>query len=82
VIATGESNSLEAFVASVFDQLDLDWHQHVIQDPLLFRPSEIRYNCGNASKAKQILDWEAKKRMQDVIREMIQFELQVLELNK
>jgi GDPmannose 4,6-dehydratase len=79
VIATGEPNSLEEFVASVFSQLDLDWRQHVVQDPGLFRPSEIRYNCGNAEKARGILGWSAQKKMRDVIREMVQHELQLAE---
>ncbi|MDP3584902.1 MAG: GDP-mannose 4,6-dehydratase [Thiobacillus sp.] len=80
VIATGESNSLEEFVASVFSQLGLDWRQHVVQDPGLFRPSEIRYNCGNAEKARRILGWSAQKKMRDVIREMVRYELQLAEV--
>lgn len=79
VIATGESNSLEEFVASVFSQLGLDWRQHVVQDPGFFRPSEIRYNCGNAEKARRILGWSAQKKMRDVIREMVRYELQLAE---
>jgi GDPmannose 4,6-dehydratase len=75
VIATGESNSLKDFVESVFSQLDMDWKEHVVQDVSLFRPSEIRYNCGDASKAKKILGWEADKKMRDVIGEMIRHEL-------
>lgn len=77
VIATGESNSLEAFVASVFSELGLDWRQYVVQDPSLFRPSEIRYNCGNAEKARRILGWSAQKKMCDVICEMVRYELQL-----
>lgn len=80
VIATGESNSLEEFVASVFSELGLDWRQHVLQDPGLFRPSEIRYNCGNAEKAQRILGWSAQKKMRDVIREMVRYELQLAEV--
>lgn len=80
VIATGQSNSLEEFVASAFSQLGLDWRQHVVQDPHLFRPSEIRYNCGNAEKAQRILGWSAQKKMRDVIREMIRYELQSAEM--
>jgi GDPmannose 4,6-dehydratase len=80
VIATGESNSLEEFVASVFSELGLDWRQHVVQDPGLFRPSEIRYNCGNAGKARRILGWSAQKKMRDVIREMVRYELQLAEV--
>lgn len=74
VIATGESNSLEDFVATAFSELDLDWHQHVVQDSNLFRPSEIRYNRGNAEKARRILGWEARMRMRDVVREMVRQE--------
>lgn len=80
VIATGQSNSLEEFVASTFSQLGLDWRQYVVQDPQLFRPSEIRYNCGNSEKAQRILGWSAQKKMRDVIREMIRYELQSAEM--
>jgi GDPmannose 4,6-dehydratase len=76
VIATGESNSLEDFVASAFSEVGLDWREHVVQDPKLFRPSEIRYNCGNADKARQILAWTAQKKMRDVVSEMVRHELQ------
>lgn len=71
VIATGESNLLEDFVASAFSEVGLDWHEYVVKDAELFRPSEITYSCGNAQKARLILGWEAKMRMKDVVREMI-----------
>lgn len=77
VIATGEPNSLEDFVVSAFSHLGLDWRQHVFQDPSLFRPSEIRYNCGNAEKAQRVLDWSARMKMHDVIREMVRHELEL-----
>jgi GDPmannose 4,6-dehydratase len=76
VIATGESNSLEDFVATAFAQVGLDWRQHVIQDPNLFRPAEIRHSCGHAAKARRVLGWEANMRMRDVVREMIRHEQQ------
>lgn len=76
VIATGESNSLEDFVATAFTGVGLDWHQHVAQDLSLFRPSEIRYNCGNAEKAHRILGWKAGLKMRDVVNEMIRHEQQ------
>ena len=76
VIATGESNSLEDFVAAAFSEVGLDWRQYVHQDPKLFRPSEIRYNCGNADKALRLLGWKANLKMRGVVREMIQHEQQ------
>lgn len=76
VIATGESNSLEDFVATAFSEVGLDWRQYVVQDPKLFRPSEIRHSCGNAEKARRMLGWEAQMKMRDVVREMIRHEQQ------
>jgi GDPmannose 4,6-dehydratase len=74
VIATGESNSLEDFVATAFSEVGLDWRQYVIQDPKLFRPTEIRHSRGHAEKARRMLGWEADMRMRDVVREMIRHE--------
>lgn len=75
VIATGEAHSLEDFVATSFSALDLDWKDYVVQDAKLFRPSEIRYSCGNPEKAKKILDWEPQMKMHDVVKEMTLNEL-------
>jgi GDPmannose 4,6-dehydratase len=41
VIATGETRSLEEFVAAAFDRAGLDWHDHVDLDPTLLRPTDI-----------------------------------------
>lgn len=77
VIATGESNSLEEFVATAFSEVGLDWRQHVAQDQSLFRLTEIRYSRGQAEKARKKLNWEARMRMRDVVREMIRYERQL-----
>jgi GDPmannose 4,6-dehydratase len=71
VIATGETNTLEAFAAEAFAQLGLDWQEHVIIDPTLLRPSEIMASRGNPGKADKELGWRAENRMRDVIRIMI-----------
>jgi GDPmannose 4,6-dehydratase len=74
VISTGESNSLEDFVAAAFSEVGLDWRQYIVQDTKLFRPSEISYNCGNAEKAHRVLDWQAQMKMRDVVHEMIRYD--------
>jgi len=76
VIATGQSNSLEDFVATAFSEVALDWRQYVIQDPKLFRPTEIRHSRGRPEKARRVLGWEANMRMRDVVRDMIRHEQQ------
>ena len=74
VIATGETNTLEHFIAETFAQLGLDWHEHVSSDPSLLRPSEIMVSRGNPCKAGKELGWRAEYRMRDVIRLMIDAE--------
>jgi GDPmannose 4,6-dehydratase len=75
VIATGESHSLEDFVAESFRYFSLDWREHVVSDKALFRPSEILQSCGDAEKALKDLGWSAKSRMKDVVHQMINAEL-------
>jgi GDPmannose 4,6-dehydratase len=71
VIATGETNRLEDFVAEVFKCVGLDWHDHVESDPSLLRPSEIMVSRANPEKSVIKLGWQAKYRMKDVARMMV-----------
>ena len=79
VIATGESHSLEEFVEGVFAQLGLDWRSHTVVSNTLFRPTDISEGRGDARKAAHLLRWQAQSRLQDVIRMMVQAELQLLQ---
>jgi GDPmannose 4,6-dehydratase len=71
VIATGELNSLESFVDTVFSQLGLDWKDHVKQNEEFMRPTDLAISFGNPLKAKKILNWQAQYKMRDVIRMMM-----------
>ncbi|MFZ1538465.1 MAG: GDP-mannose 4,6-dehydratase [Chromatiaceae bacterium] len=71
VIATGETYSLEEFVAAAFTEQGLDWHEHVAHDQTLLRPADISYSAGDASKADRVLGWRAMLRMPDVVRHMM-----------
>jgi GDPmannose 4,6-dehydratase len=74
VIATGESNSLESFVEQAFNEVGLDWKDHVETDPALVRPSEIAANVGNPGKAITKLGWKPAYRMSDVVKAMVEAE--------
>ena len=74
VIATGETNSLEDFVAEAFRCNGLDWQDHVEADPTLLRPSEILVGRANPDKAFNKLGWKAGYKMRDVIRLMVEAE--------
>ena len=71
IIATGESNTLQDFMATAFEALGLDWTQHVFTDTRLLRPTEIMVSRGNPAKALDKLDWQAKNKMRDVILSII-----------
>ena len=51
VIATGESNTLETFLATAFENAGLDWHDHVETDPTLTRPTDLAVGRANTAKA-------------------------------
>jgi GDPmannose 4,6-dehydratase len=74
VIATGESHSLEEFVAAAFDSVGLDWRAYVVSDPSLYRPTELTAGRGNPEKAEKRLGWKARYMMHDVVRMMVQEE--------
>lgn len=71
VIATGQTHSLEDFVAEAFSTLGLDWRSHVDSDTALFRPSELLISRADPSRAVARLDWKAQLDMGDVVRGMV-----------
>ena len=71
IIATGESNSLQDFVAKTFDMVGLDWGDFVESDPTLFRPADLTISRGCAEKAFDKIGWQAKYKMGDVVRKMV-----------
>lgn len=74
VIATGKTYALEEFIKVVFENLNLDWQNHVEVDQKLFRPTDILLGKANPKKAKERLNWVANNNMQDVARYMVEFE--------
>jgi GDPmannose 4,6-dehydratase len=74
VIATGETNTLEAFVEAAFEYVGKDWRDHVDSDPALKRPSDIRIGRADPTKAARVLGWQATIKMREVVRRMIDAE--------
>ena len=76
VIATGESYSLQEFVETAFRELKLDWQEFVVADSSLLRPTDLAVSKANPSKAMNILNWQAKNKMKDVVSMMVKEENQ------
>jgi GDPmannose 4,6-dehydratase len=71
VIATGVSVSLQEFVDEVFGSLGLDAGEHVASEKQLYRPSDIAWSQGDASRAHERLEWVAQTRMPELAKRLV-----------
>jgi GDPmannose 4,6-dehydratase len=72
VIATGETHSIGDLLDVAFSRVGIaDWKRHVEQDPRYFRPAEVDLLIGDASKARDQLDWAPTMGFQQLIERMV-----------
>jgi GDPmannose 4,6-dehydratase len=81
ILATGESHTVREFVEAAFGYANLDWKEFVKHDPRYERPAEVDVLLGDASKAKKILDWEPKVRFHELVRIMVDADMDLLSRN-
>ncbi len=75
VISTNETHSVKEFVQETFALLDLDWEQYVDYDKRYERPTEVDLLIGDYSKAKNQLGWEPSVTFKDLVRIMVESDL-------
>ena len=80
VIATGENHSVREFLDEAFGYLDLDWKDFVETDPRYYRPAEVDLLQGDASKARRVLGWEPKVSFKELVRLMVDHDLELARL--
>ena len=78
IVATGRSHTLTEFVETAFRLVGRDWRHHVTADRDLLRPTDIRINRVDPSKAASGLPWKARSTMRDVVRMMFEAEIENL----
>jgi len=71
VIATGEAHSVRDFLDIAGERLGIDWQKHVEIDPRYFRPTEVDYLQGDASKARKALGWKPETSFQQLVESMV-----------
>ena len=72
VVATGTSYSVGDFVRMAFEHAGLDWEKHVKFDPRYLRPTEVDDLIGDASKARELLGWQAQTYTPELVRIMVE----------
>jgi GDPmannose 4,6-dehydratase len=79
VIATGEAHTVREFAELAFGRVDLNWEDYVEIDPRYYRPSEVDYLMGDASKAKNAFGWTSRTSFDELVRIMVDADVQLLE---
>jgi len=77
VLATNETHSVKEFVELAFSHVDLDWKQYVRYDKRYERPAEVDLLIGNPAKAKRLLGWEPTVRFPELVRIMVEADLEM-----
>ena len=76
IVATGEKHSVKEFVELAFSRLGLDWREYVEVDPKFFRPAEVNTLRGDASKAREVLDWKPTVAFDQLVNMMVDADLE------
>jgi GDPmannose 4,6-dehydratase len=82
VIATGEAHSVRELCAEAFGHVGLDYQEFVEIDPRYYRPTEVDYLLGDSSKARQKLGWSPRTSFKQLIRLMMESDLELAEREK
>jgi GDPmannose 4,6-dehydratase len=78
VIATGETHPVRELCQIAFDQVGLNWEDHVVVDQQFFRPAEVDLLIGDPSKAREKLGWKPEIGFEDLVRGMVDADVTAL----
>jgi GDPmannose 4,6-dehydratase len=76
VVATNETHSIREFLEHAFTHVGLNWQDYVDFDERYCRPAEVDLLIGDYSKAKQKLGWEPKTKFADLVKLMVDADMQ------
>jgi GDPmannose 4,6-dehydratase len=82
VVSTGEAHSVRDLLNIAGERLGLDWEKHVEIDPRYFRPTEVDYLLGDASRAESALGWHAETSFPRLVSMMVDHDLALAKREK
>ncbi|MDH6133809.1 GDPmannose 4,6-dehydratase [Kitasatospora sp. MAA4] len=80
VVGTGRMHSVRDAARIAFECVGLDWEEHVVVDPGLVRPAEVETLCADSSNARQELGWEPEVDFAELMRMMVESDLNQAQL--
>ena len=75
VLATGVTKTVKEFAETAFSSVGLNWKDYVDVSEKYFRPNEVDYLIGDATKAKQILDWKPTIDFEELVKIMVEHDI-------
>jgi GDPmannose 4,6-dehydratase len=78
VIATGETHSVRELCELAFSHAGLNYEDHVVIDEQFFRPAEVDLLVGDPTKAREVLGWKPKTSFAELVRMMVDADLDLL----
>jgi GDPmannose 4,6-dehydratase len=78
VLATNETHTVREFVEEAFSHVDLDWKEFVKYDARYERPAEVDLLIGDPAKAKKQLGWEPRVRFKELVKIMVDADLEMI----
>jgi GDPmannose 4,6-dehydratase len=79
VLATGKTHSVRELLEAAFNAVGLNWEKYVEVDAKFIRPAEVDVLCGDATKAREKLGWEPEVSFEQLIRMMVEADLEVVQ---
>ena len=79
VVATGESHSVRDFVEAAFAVVNLSPEKYVKHNPAFDRPADPARLVGSPAKIKAELGWKPNGSFNDLVREMVEAELEAID---
>ena len=75
ILATGVTKTVKEFAEAAFNVVGLSWDNYVDISEKYFRPNEVDYLVGDATKAKNKLGWEPTVDFNELVKIMVEHDI-------
>ena len=82
VVATGETYTVKQFADAAFKYVDLDYEKYIQSSQKYFRPNEVDYLLGDPSKIKKELGWKNETSFDDLVKMMVDSDINLAKKEK
>ena len=75
VLATGVTKTVKEFAEAAFNVVGLSWEDYVDISEKYFRPNEVDYLVGDATKARKALGWNPSVDFDELVKIMVEYDI-------